>query len=146
MTGVVCAAALIAAGRYSSFLNITVSISGQNGNAAAAEPAKAASEAVEPGKTAPEAAKPAAAGEPATVELNEKQLGQIKIEPASRQTFLVQKSMVGGIDFNEDLLVQVFTPYQGRLVTVNGNIGDAVKAGQVLFTIDSYDLLQAEST
>jgi cobalt-zinc-cadmium efflux system membrane fusion protein len=139
LAAVVCAAALIAAGRYSSFLNITVSISGQNGNAVAAEPAKPAGEKEEAGK-------PAAAGEPATVELNEKQLGQIKIEPASRQTFLLQKSMVGNIDFNEDLLVQVFTPYQGRLVTVEGKIGDPVKAGQVLFTIDSYDLLQAEST
>ena len=83
---------------------------------------------------------------PAAVELNEKQLGQIKVEPASRQTFVLQKTMVGNIDFNEDLLVQVFTPYQGRLVTLDGNIGDTVKTGQVLFTIDSYDLLQAEST
>ncbi|MGD0635676.1 MAG: efflux RND transporter periplasmic adaptor subunit, partial [Beijerinckiaceae bacterium] len=137
---VVCAAALIAAGRYSSFLNITISISGQGGNAVAAEPAK-------PAQEKDEAAKPTAApGDPATVELNEKQLGQIKVEPAGRQTFLLHKTMVGNIDFNEDLLVQVFTPYQGRLVTLDGNIGDTVKTGQVLFTIDSYDLLQAEST
>ncbi len=42
--------------------------------------------------------------------------------------------------------VQVFTPYQGRIISLYGSIGDDVKKGQTLFTIDSPDLLQAEST
>ena len=135
LAGVVCAAALIAAGRLTSYLNISVGTSAAGANVAPANSDKSESPKSTSDKNAP-----------ATVELNEKQLGQIKVEPAGRQTFLLHKTMVGNIDFNEDLLVQVFTPYQGRLVTLDGNIGDTVKTGQVLFTIDSYDLLQAEST
>ena len=60
--------------------------------------------------------------------------------------FPIEKDAVGSIDFNEDMAVQVFTPYQGRIIALFGEIGDNVKKGQTLFTIDSPDLLQAEST
>jgi membrane fusion protein, heavy metal efflux system len=40
----------------------------------------------------------------------------------------------------------VFTPYQGRIIALFGSVGDDVKKGQTLFTIDSPDLLTAEST
>jgi len=135
LAGVVCAAALIAAGRLTSYLNISVGTSAAGANVAPANADKSESPKSTSDKNAP-----------ATVELNEKQLGQIKVEPAGFYSFPVLTTMVGNIDFNEDLLVQVFTPYQGRLVTLDGKIGDTVKTGQVLFTIDSYDLLQAEST
>lgn len=42
--------------------------------------------------------------------------------------------------------VQVFTPYQGRIISLFASVGDDVKKGQPLFTVDSPDLLQAEST
>src|SRR5438132_13741951 len=44
------------------------------------------------------------------------------------------------------MTVQVFTPYQGRIVELFAKVGDEVKKGQTVFTIDSPDLLQAEST
>jgi cobalt-zinc-cadmium efflux system membrane fusion protein len=56
------------------------------------------------------------------------------------------KTAVGTIDFNENLLVQVFSQYQGKILKAFYNIGDEVQAGNVLFTIDSPDLLSAEST
>ena len=40
----------------------------------------------------------------------------------------------------------MFTPYQGRIIALYGSVGDDVKKGQTLFTIDSPDLLTAEST
>jgi cobalt-zinc-cadmium efflux system membrane fusion protein len=40
----------------------------------------------------------------------------------------------------------VFAPYQGRIVDLYAKIGDEVKKGQALFTIDSPDLVQASST
>jgi cobalt-zinc-cadmium efflux system membrane fusion protein len=52
---------------------------------------------------------------------------------------------VGSIDFNEDMLTQVFTPYQGKIVGLFAKIGDEVQKGQTLFTIDSPDLLAADS-
>jgi cobalt-zinc-cadmium efflux system membrane fusion protein len=56
-----------------------------------------------------------------------------------------RKQAVGTIDFNQDLNVQVFTPYQGRIIQTYADLGDPVKKGQVLFTIESADFLAAES-
>jgi cobalt-zinc-cadmium efflux system membrane fusion protein len=89
----------------------------------------------------------AAAGVPAqaTLDLNEKQVAAVKIETVGSATFVPQRNAVGNIDFNQNLLVQVFTPYQGRIIEAYPNVGDKVEKDQVLFTIDSPDLLNAES-
>jgi cobalt-zinc-cadmium efflux system membrane fusion protein len=89
---------------------------------------------------------PAQAAPPDSVDLSETQQGSVKIETVGENVFSIEKGAVGSIDFNEDLSVQVFTPYQGKIISVFGDIGDDVKKGQTLFTIDSPDLLQAEST
>ncbi len=70
----------------------------------------------------------------------------VKVEPVEERDFPVDKEAVGSIGFNEDLSVQVFTPYQGRIIALFAEVGDDVKKGQTLFTIDSPDLLQAELT
>lgn len=80
------------------------------------------------------------------VELSERQANALKIGAAGSRDFTLFKTAVGTIDFNEDLLVQVFSQYPGKILKANFNIGDDVKAGETLFTIDSTDLLQAEST
>ena len=89
------------------------------------------------------------AGEPSSrdsVELSDSQLVSVKVGPAGERVFAIEKSAVGSIDFNQEMAVQVFTPYQGRIVGLFATVGDEVKKGQTLFTIDSPDLLQAEST
>jgi membrane fusion protein, heavy metal efflux system len=80
-----------------------------------------------------------------SVELSEKQANTLKTGPVGSRDFTLFKTAVGTIDFNEDLLVQVFSQYAGKILKANFNIGDDVKAGDTLFTIDSPDLLQAES-
>src|ERR1700688_1133291 len=80
------------------------------------------------------------------VDLSEKQAATLKIGQVESRDFALLKTAVGTIDFNENLLVQVFSQYAGKILKANFNIGDDVKAGDVLFTIDSPDLLQAEST
>jgi len=86
------------------------------------------------------------AGGPPAVNLTDSQLGLVKVEPASEREFAIEKESVGSIDFNQEMTVQVFTPYQGRIVGLFAKVGDDVQKGQTLFTIDSPDLLQAEST
>jgi cobalt-zinc-cadmium efflux system membrane fusion protein len=81
-----------------------------------------------------------------SVDLSDSQLASVKVEPLEDRDFPVEKDAIGSIDFNEDMSVQVFTPYQGRIIALFASIGDDVKKGQTLFTIDSPDLLQAEST
>ncbi len=98
---------------------------------------------VEGAKAESERAAPAAPAD--SVELSETQLKSVKVETVGEREFPIEKFSVGSIDFNEDLLTQVFTPYQGRIVGIFAKIGDEVKKGQVLFTIDSPDLLAASS-
>jgi cobalt-zinc-cadmium efflux system membrane fusion protein len=81
-----------------------------------------------------------------TIELSETQLKSVKVAAVEERDFPIQKESVGSIDFNEELLTQVFTPYQGRIIGLFAKVGDEVQKGQLLFTIDSPDLLQACST
>jgi cobalt-zinc-cadmium efflux system membrane fusion protein len=79
------------------------------------------------------------------VDLSDSQREMISIGTASVREFPRERDAVGSIDFNEDMAAQVSTPYQGRIVHIRAKIGDAVAKGQVLFTIESPDLIQAES-
>jgi cobalt-zinc-cadmium efflux system membrane fusion protein len=81
-----------------------------------------------------------------TLELSDAQLGEITIGTVSERSFPIQTEAVGNIDFNEDMSAQVFPPYQGRIVKLFALLGDNVKRGQPLLTIESPDLIQAEST
>jgi cobalt-zinc-cadmium efflux system membrane fusion protein len=88
---------------------------------------------------------PARMADEQTVELSQKQAASLKIGPVASREFALVKTAVGAIDFNGNLLVQVFAQYQGKILKAVYNIGDEVQAGHPLFTIDSPDLLQAES-
>jgi cobalt-zinc-cadmium efflux system membrane fusion protein len=81
-----------------------------------------------------------------SVDLSEKQIGSLKIGPVETREFEIFKTSVGTIDFNENMLVQVSSQYPGKILKAFYNVGDDVKKGDTLFTIDSPDLLQAEST
>lgn len=81
-----------------------------------------------------------------SLRLTPQQAGSLTIVPAETRAFRVTRNAVGSIDFNQNMLVQVFTPNPGKIVDTFFNIGDEVKKGEPLFTIDSPDLLQAEST
>jgi membrane fusion protein, heavy metal efflux system len=81
-----------------------------------------------------------------TVDVSASQLAAIKIEPVGAYMFPVENEAVGNIDFDEDLSVQVFPPYQGTIIETLAEIGNDVKKDQPLYTIKSPDLIQAEST
>ncbi len=79
------------------------------------------------------------------LELSDSQLAAVKVQPVEMREFPLEKEAVGSIDFNEDMETQVFTPYQGKIISLFAEVGNDVKRGQTLFTIDSPDLLSAES-
>jgi cobalt-zinc-cadmium efflux system membrane fusion protein len=91
-----------------------------------------------------EPVRPAAADDQ-SVDLSEKQAASLKTGAVPSRDFALFKTAVGTIDFNENLLVQVFSQYQGKILKAFYNVGDEAHAGDILFTIDSPDLLQAES-
>jgi cobalt-zinc-cadmium efflux system membrane fusion protein len=129
---------LIVAGACVGFFfadRLRADLAATSANAAADQPAAQASN--------------ASAGDPLTaktVAIAETQLASIKVEPAAERLFPVEKEAVGSIDFNEEMSVQVFTNYPGRIIELFAKVGDEVAKGQRLFTIDSPDLIQAEST
>jgi membrane fusion protein, heavy metal efflux system len=91
-------------------------------------------------------APPAADDTAQFVDLSEKQAASLKIAATGSRDFETLKTAIGTIDFNQNVLVQVFSQYPGKILKASYNVGDDVKQGDVLFTIDSPDLLQAEST
>ncbi|WP_456723652.1 MULTISPECIES: efflux RND transporter periplasmic adaptor subunit [unclassified Bradyrhizobium] len=80
------------------------------------------------------------------VALSDKQAASLKTMAAEQRSFRTLKNAVGSIDFNQNMLVQAFTSNPGRIVDTPLNVGDEVAKGDRLFTIDSPDLLQAESS
>jgi len=92
------------------------------------------------------AATAAAASPNESVELTASQVRAVSVQPVTERSFMLVRETVGIIDFNEDMTVQVSPPYQGRIVRLLARSGDKVKKGQLLFTIESPDLVQAEST
>lgn|ERR1700722_4174060 len=82
----------------------------------------------------------------ATVDLAPSQTNAIKIETVGTYPFPVERTAVGTIAFDDDLSVPVFPSYQGKLLKTFVELGDDVQKGQPLYTIDSPDLIQTEST
>jgi len=80
-----------------------------------------------------------------TLDLSPSQLNSIRIEPVGSYAFPVEKEAVGNIDYDEDLSVQVFPPYQGTIIKTFVELGAEVQKEQPLYTIKSPDLIQAES-
>jgi membrane fusion protein, heavy metal efflux system len=80
------------------------------------------------------------------LELNDKQLSLLKIGSVSTRLFPLQQAAIGTIDFNQDQSVQTFAPYQGKIISTLAEMGAEVGQGAPLFTVESSDFLQAEST
>jgi cobalt-zinc-cadmium efflux system membrane fusion protein len=70
----------------------------------------------------------------------------VAVDPVTEHPFSPRAEAVGSIDFNEDLATPVFTAYPGRIVHLSAKLGDTVTQGETLFTIESPDLIQADST
>jgi membrane fusion protein, heavy metal efflux system len=80
-----------------------------------------------------------------TVELTPSQLNAIAVGTVGTYKFPMDREAVGNISFADDLNVQVFPSYQGKIIRSFVELGDQVNKGQPLYTIESPDLIQAES-
>ena len=86
------------------------------------------------------------APEEGVVNLSDAQLQLVKIGAAEQRSFPLERTAVGSVDFDEDMAALVFPPYQGRITSLFVKVGENVKRGQPLLTIESPDLIQADST
>ncbi|MBU6994765.1 efflux RND transporter periplasmic adaptor subunit [Ferrovum myxofaciens] len=81
-----------------------------------------------------------------TLQLTDAQMALVKVAPATLHPFLAQREAMGVIAFDDEQTVQVYPPYPGKILRGFKEEGDFVKKGETLYTLDSPDLIQAEST
>jgi len=81
-----------------------------------------------------------------SVTLSDQQMTQMKVVVAQTTSMAPQREATGYIDFNQDRTVPVSPAWTGRIREILAKAGDDVQKGQVLFTIDSPDLVSAESS
>ncbi len=80
------------------------------------------------------------------VKLNPDQLatlGIITVRPTAFHDAVVAD---GQIAVNDDATTQVFSPYSGRVVRVLAGVGDKVRSGAALVTVDASENLDAQTT
>ena len=82
---------------------------------------------------------------PDEIQLTSQQTAELKVGPVGLQAFELRRDAIGIIDFNQDMAVQVFSPYQGRIGSVLVRAGEDVARGQVLYTVQIPDLAAAAS-
>jgi len=69
----------------------------------------------------------------------------LAVAAATRESVAAPFSLPAIVEADPAKLVKVLPPLAGRILSLNKQLGDEVKAGDVLFTIDSADLAQATS-
>lgn len=82
---------------------------------------------------------------PGTFRPTAQQLKTLTIEPVSLHQFVSQEITEGKISVNADRSTPVFSPYSGRITRVIAGLGDSVKAGDPLATIEASEFAQAQS-
>lgn len=69
----------------------------------------------------------------------------IKIEELTVQSFIDQVVLTATVRANQDRIARVAPRVSARIIKVNANLGDQVKAGQTLAQLDSIELGEAHS-
>lgn len=92
-------------------------------------------------------APPAAAEAPAdtSLHLTPAQLASFTVNPVATLPFRSEQVADGRIALNGDAATQVFSPYSGRVIRVIAGIGEHVRKGAPLFSIEASEFAQTQS-
>jgi cobalt-zinc-cadmium efflux system membrane fusion protein len=80
-----------------------------------------------------------------SLHLTPSQLSTLTVNTVSRLGFRSEEMADGRIALNSDTATQVFSPYSGRVIRVIAGIGQHVKKGAALFSIDASEFAQTQS-
>ena len=80
------------------------------------------------------------------IELDEQQAHSLKLLVVSEQDFQKQMRFFGRIDFDQNQTVTIYAHYPGRIIEARPNTGDWINKDEFLFSMQSPDLLAAETT
>lgn len=69
----------------------------------------------------------------------------LQVAAATTQSVAASFNLPASVEADPAKLVKILPPLSGRIVSINKRLGDTVKAGDVLLTIDSADLAAAQS-
>lgn len=71
------------------------------------------------------------------------QLSALRVAAAVEAPLPLAEPLNGRISYDEDATARISSPVAGRITALNAAVGDTVKSGQVLVTIDAPDLAAA---
>ena len=91
---------------------------------------------------APAAAPPSP---PGTFRASTQQLKTLTVEVVQTHGFVSEEMTEGKIAVNSDRVTPVFSPYSGRVTRVIAGLGDSVKSGAPLATLEASEYVQAQS-
>jgi cobalt-zinc-cadmium efflux system membrane fusion protein len=86
-----------------------------------------------------------ASAPPGTFRATAQQLKTFTIEEVRAHAFVSEELTEGKIGVNADRATPVVSPYSGRVTRVIGGLGDTVKAGAPLATLDAAEFVQAQN-
>ena len=82
---------------------------------------------------------------PGTFRATAQQLKTFTMEDVHAHSFVSEELTEGKISVNADRTTPVVSPYSGRVTRVIGGLGDTVKAGAPLATLDAAEFVQAQN-
>src|SRR5271167_589232 len=94
---------------------------------------------------APHEAPAAAASPPGTFRASPQQLKTLTVEAVQSHGFVSDEVTEGKIAVNGDRATPLFSPYSGRVTRVIAGLGDTVKAGAPLATLEASEFVQAQN-
>jgi cobalt-zinc-cadmium efflux system membrane fusion protein len=87
----------------------------------------------------------AAASPPGTFRATAQQLKSLTVEAVGVHGFVSEEVTEGKIAVNGDRATPVYSPYSGRVTRVIAGLGDTVKAGAPLATVEASEFVQAQN-
>jgi membrane fusion protein, heavy metal efflux system len=86
-----------------------------------------------------------ASSPPGTFRATSQQLKSLTVEPVGLHGFVSEELTEGKIAVNGDRATPVFSPYSGRVTRVIAGLGDTVRAGASLATVEASEFVQAQN-
>jgi cobalt-zinc-cadmium efflux system membrane fusion protein len=86
-----------------------------------------------------------AASPPGTFRATAQQLKTFTVEEVQAHAFVSEELTEGKIGINTDRATPIVSPYSGRVTKVIAGLGDTVKAGAPLATLDAAEFVQAQN-
>lgn len=82
---------------------------------------------------------------PGTFKPTDAQWEALTLTTVGASPFRSELSTDGNIATNDNLMVNVFSPYSGRVANVVARLGDSVKKGDALMTVDAAEFVQGQN-